>query len=409
MAAGKPPVRTEPAFSPMPGQEPPPRRFARGVAGGCLATLLAALFLPMAASAGDQDNPIGKPSNNEGLPPSPGLSERPVSATAPRWTVSAEAIALGRMGGASQTLVARVPGIEPFYRTATAPGAEAFNSNQFRQGFSAGPKVSLTYQDGSRYGAEVSYFNIFDQSASKAIGPDSPADWLVMKAPGTFWQTQDFPYQAMAWKSTTSLYNVEANGRLNLSSRVTLLAGFRWLQLNDNLQGTLTPADLTAPTWKKHHFYDNIFQIKPGGTAGNYPPFWNTSVTNNLYGVQIGANVKMLEFGRFSLDGLIKAGIFDNNADQSTGVSMQKVVYPSQATTNNAAFVGEAGLQLKYKISNGLSLKVGYTALWLDGVALAPGQIRETSTTKSSVHALGVNHGSGVLFQGATAGLEYSF
>jgi hypothetical protein len=214
----------------------------------------------------------------------------------------------------------------------------------------------------------------------------------------------------MAWKSTTSLYNVEANGRLNLSSRVTLLAGFRWLQLNDNLQGTLTPADLTAPTWKKHHFYDNIFQIKPGDQpAGNYPPFWNTSTTNNLYGVQIGTDVKILELGRFSLDGLIKTGIFDNNADQSTEVSMKKVVYPSQATTNNVAFVGEAGLQLKYKISNGLALKVGYTALWLDGVALAPGQIRETATTKSSVRALGVNCGSGVLFQGATVGLEYSF
>lgn len=394
----------------MPDLAPRPRRFALVVAGCFLFTQLATLFLPMTASAGDQDNPIGKPADGDGLPLSPGLPERPVSRTTPRWTVSAEAIALGRIGGASQTLVTRVPGSERFYRTSTAPGTEAFNSSQFRQGFSAGPKVSLTYQDDSRYGAELSYFNIFDQSATKAIGPDSPADWLVMKAPGTFWQTQDFPYQAMAWKSTTSLYNIEANGRLNLSSRVTLLAGFRWLQLNDNLQGTLTPTDLTAPTWKKHHFYDNIFQIKPGEQpAGNYPPFWNTSTTNNLYGVQIGADVKILELGRFSLEGLIKSGIFDNNATQSTGVSMQKVVYPSQATTNNSAFVGEAGLQLKYKIIKGLALKVGYTALWLDGVALAPGQIRETSTTKSSVRALGVNHGSGVLFQGAAVGLEYSF
>ncbi len=117
----------------------------------------------------------------------------------------------------------------------------------------------------------------------------------------------------------------------------------------------------------------------------------------------------MLELGRFSLDGLIKAGLFDNNAEQSTGVSLQKVVYPSQATTNHAAFVGEAGLQLKYQVINGLALKVGYEALWLDGVALAPGQIQETYSTPSNVRALGVNCGSGVLFQGATAGLEYSF
>ena len=118
----------------------------------------------------------------------------------------------------------------------------------------------------------------------------------------------------------------------------------------------------------------------------------------------------MLELGRFSLDGLIKTGIFDNNAEQSTGVSMQKVVYPSQARTNQAAFVSEADLQLKYQVNKGLALKAGYKALWLDGVALAPGQIQQTSSSMpSTVRALGVNCGSGVLFQGATAGLEYSF
>jgi hypothetical protein len=360
----------------------------------------------MTASAGDQDNSFGK--SGEGLHPTRSLPERRLTSSTPRWTVSAEAIVLGRLGGVNQTLVARVPGVIPFDLTSTAPGTEAFNSNQFQQGFSAGPKISLIYHGDSGYGAELSYFNIFNQSATKAIGPDSPADWLVMKAPG-FWQTQDFPYQAMEWKSTTNLYNAEANGRLDLSSRVTMLAGFRWLQLNDNLQGTLPPADLTAPTWKQNYGF-NIFQITPGGPAGNYPPFWNTRTTNNLYGVQIGVDAKMLELGRFSLHGLMKTGIFDNNAQQSTGVSLEKVVYPSQATTNHAAFVSEAGLQLKYQVIKGLALKVGYEALWLDGVALAPGQIQQTSSSMpSTVRALGVNCGSGVLFQGATAGLEYSF
>ncbi len=73
---------------------------------------------------------------------------------------------------------------------------------------------------------------------------------------------------------------------------------------------------------------------------------------------------------------------------------------------------------MKYQLAKGLALKVGYEALWLDGVALAPGQIRETYTTSPSpaspstpvsARALGVNCGSNVLFQGATVGLEYSF
>lgn len=284
-----------------------------GFDAGCfLSAMLAALFLPLTASAGDLENSAGKSADREGLPASFSLPKRPLIESAPRWTVSAEAIVLGRIGGVNQTLVERVPGTVPFfnppYDTSTAPGVEAFNSNQFRQGFSAGPKISLTYHDDSGYGVELSYFNIFDQSASKTIGPDNPADWLVMKAPGIFWQTQDFPYQGMAWGAATNLYNVEANGRLDITSRVTLLAGVRWLQLNDDLEGTLTPADRSAPTWKTNHsdLTDNLFQVgllPPDGTAGNYPPFWNTGTQNNLFGVQIGADVKVLSSAAFRSTG----------------------------------------------------------------------------------------------------------
>ena len=138
------------------------------------------------------------------------------------------------------------------------------------------------------------------------------------------------------------------------------------------------------------------------------PPFWNTSTANNLFGVQIGVDGKILEFGRFSLNGVIKIGLFDNYAEQSTGVSLQKVVQPSQAATYHAAFASEADLQVKYQLTKGLALKAGYEMLWLDGVALAPGQIQETLDS-DELRALGVNCGSSVLFQGATAGLEYSF
>jgi len=374
--------------------------FARIAAAGFLFTLLATL---VAASAADLGNATGKPAVDQ----QEGTSQ---------WSVSVEAIVLERIGGVNRTLVERVPGTEPFTRTFTDTGPEAFNSSQFQQGFSAGPKIDLIYHRDSGYGAELSYFNIFNQSATHATGPDTPADWLVMKAPGIFWQTQDFPYQAMVWSDVTNLYSAEANGRLALSSRLTVLAGFRWLQLNDTLQGTLSPADRTAPAWKNSCNSSNctlidVAQAQLGGPAGNYPPFWTTNTANNLYGLQAGVDGKIFEQGRFSMNGQIKLGLFENNAEQSTGVSLKKVVYPVSATANHAAFVSETGLQLKYRVMDGLALKAGYEVLWLDGVALAPGQIQETLTTPSSppVHALGVNSGSSVLFQGFTAGFEYSF
>ncbi len=399
------------------------------VAACFLCSLFAASFLTVGAAEA-QEGFAGWPAGGNGSFPS--SAQKPVDPppSAPRWTFSAETIVLGRTGGANQPLVGLLPGGMQFADTASAAAsaAGAFNSNQFWQGFSAGPKVSVTYHGKSGYGAEFSYFNIFTQSATKTVGPTGPtntADWLVMYAPGSFWQTQDFPYQGMAWKDATNLYNAEANGRLDLSPRVTVLGGLRWLQLNDTLVGWLTPADRNAPGWKA----DCLMGLPPSPSctlsgvswpdaASTYPPFWTAKTQNNLYGAQIGVDAKLLGLGRISIDGLIKAGLFDNNATQSALVSMEKKLYPTQATTNRPAFVGEAELQLKYQLAKGLAFKLGYEALWLDGVALAPGQIRETYTTSPSLaspstpvtaRALGVNTGSNVLFQGATAGLEVSF
>ena len=212
-----------------------------------------------------------------------------------------------RTAGTSRTLVERVPGTVPFNATFTTSGPEAFNSNQLHQGFAAGPKVSLTYRYDAGWSVEASYFNTSTASASNTTGPDNPADWLVMRAPGAFWQTQDFAYQGMSWTSSSNLYSAEINARRVLSRRVTVLAGVRWVQFNDRLVGTLTPADQTAPTWKQTCPTCDIFHITAGGTAGDYPPFWTTSTTNNLYGLQIGAEGTLIEFDRLSLIGLLKA------------------------------------------------------------------------------------------------------
>ncbi len=145
----------------------------RFVATCFLCTLLATLSPPITASAGDQENSTGKLADSEGLPPS-SSPQTPVDPpqSAPRWTFSAEAIVLGRTGGANQSLVGLLPGSMQFAATRRfSSGAEAFNSNQFWQGFSAGPKIELTYHADSGYGVEFSYFNIFAQSATKPSAP----------------------------------------------------------------------------------------------------------------------------------------------------------------------------------------------------------------------------------------------
>jgi hypothetical protein len=393
-----------------------------------LATLLAILALstPGVAGAAEFKAPVNSTPDSGNIPhDSTGVttsshkgSETKKDAAPPsrprRWTVSAEAIVLDRVGTANRTLVERVPGVMPFARVPTTPGTPALSSTDLNQGFAPGFKLGVTYHTDAKYDVELSFFRISGWDATRSIGPDNPLNWLVMRAPG-FFQTQDFSYQSMTWNYSTELYNAEFNVRYNFSKRITVLGGFRWLQLNENLQGTIPPRDRTLPIWK----FDpnlNLLEVarleKLGGIPATkvFPPFWNTRTINNLYGLQIGAEGKLVKRGGFSLDGLVKIGGYVNHASASTGVSLAKVVHPTYARTDHAAFVGEAGLLSKYQFPMGLALKLGYQALWLNGVALAPGQIQETyETGPAAITGHGVNCKSGVLLHGVTAGLEYSF
>ena len=81
----------------------------------------------------------------------------------------------------------------------------------------------------------------FDPNFHDAIlhqpAPDVPANWLVMRAPGGFLQTQDHSDQAMAWTYASKLYNAESNVRWNFSDRIALLAGIRWINFSESLVG----------------------------------------------------------------------------------------------------------------------------------------------------------------------------
>ena len=226
------------------------------------------------------------------------------------------------------------------------------------------------------YDIELMYFQIDGWNSTRRLDPNG--DVLEFSAPGGF--TVRSITDPMQFDYSSKLYNGELNLRWNPTCRITLLAGFRWVELRENLNGALVPATVES--------------------------FWNTNTKNDLYGFQIGTDTKLWEYGCFSIDGLVKAGIFNNHAEQTTAVNEGETVESFTASTNHVAFLGEVGLQCKYQVTCNLTLRAGYEAIWIDGLALAPGQIPVTNVVAQDI---GIDSNGGVFYHGATAGFEYKF
>ena len=176
------------------------------------------------------------------------------------------------------------------------------------------------------YDLEVSYFQIDGWSSSRTL--PASAEGLEFNVPGYTILTTAFPMQ---FDYSSKLYNAEVNLRWNPTCRITMLAGFRWADLRENLDGSIVPATRES--------------------------FFNSNTKNDLYGFQIGTDTQLWERGCFSIDGIAKGGIYNNNAHQSSVLINGGNTIAGSASTNHVAFLGEVGLQCKYQITCNLTLQ----------------------------------------------------
>ena len=168
------------------------------------------------------------------------------------------------------------------------------------------------------------------------------------------------------------------NARRNSSySWLTWLVGFRWLQLNDQLNNAAS--------------FSQVF---------NY----HTTTRNNLYGAQVGAITRILDNGGpFTISCASKAGIYGNAAANHWNVNS---VFLSADQRSQVAFVGDINALGVYKISDHIALQGGYQLLWVQGVAVAGDQftVMRQNNTRTGIDSTG-----GAFFHGATTGLSFTW
>jgi len=133
---------------------------------------------------------------------------------------------------------------------------------------------------------------------------------------------------------------------------------------------------------------------------------YSIQASNHLIGGQIGARLRRTT-NRFGWEVTGKAGVYANEAEQTQSVTdfPNFALRPTtSAAGSNAAFVGEINVSGIYRLTDHWSVKAGYNAIWIEGLALAPDQLDfnfATSPSGNQLHASG-----GMLLHGVNLGLE---
>jgi hypothetical protein len=137
---------------------------------------------------------------------------------------------------------------------------------------------------------------------------------------------------------------------------------------------------------------------------------------NALTGLQIGGDLYMCAIPGISAGGEIKAGIYGNAADQvstlTSTVGGVTTTANEAAGADTAAFVGEAGVNLLYRINQNITLKGGYTCLYVSSVALAVENANFTPASGASVvgpRTAVINDSGDIFYHGAVGGVEFAW
>jgi hypothetical protein len=278
------------------------------------------------------------------------------------WTASADAMIMSRSGGKSSILL-----VNP------TTGEELFNSNGFNFPWAAGPRVGIVAEDiFCCCDVEASYFGIDEWSALKSIvAPADGAEFLLSNDPG--FTIPVLPKQVVNYNYISRLHSVEINLRHPIWERLSVLMGFRNLELHEELNATI----------------DKALAL-------------DVNVDNHLYGGQIGLNVAFVNTCRYSIEGVVKAGVYGNHSD----LAMHIPDHDFGDKTSHTAVQGEIGLMGIFQVTDHLSARLGYQAMWLDGIAIASDQVEKVNPRLFDYKPY---MGGTLFYHGATAGFEYAF
>ncbi len=217
---------------------------------------------------------------------------------------------------------------------------------------------------------EARYFGVDDVFAGNTIV--TPGNFIGVGFTGPGGTTANSSY----W---TQLKSVELNYKYAVGERLSLIGGFRHLQLNDTLRTTLN---------------NNV-------ATGLY------EFENEMYGGQIGLDV-LLTDPRNALELRVvgKAGWYSNDYDGGIREFQgNNPIGSFLGAGDGTAFVGDLVFSASYWFNDHIAIRGGYQLLWIGDVALAGEEASRSIVNPALLRE--PKHDGDLLMHGALVGLEF--
>lgn len=247
---------------------------------------------------------------------------------------------------------------------------------------------------------ELTYFggHSWDESATVTGTADL---YSVFSNFGTFPAVPGFPQTVDEANVHTIGYSSELhNGEINVRRR--------WTSANCMLHGSYL---MGARYVSLEEWFGYNTQADSGGSLD-----YDVDASNDLYGVQFGGEMFVCFSPRFKLGVELEGGIYGNDASVSTVVNTVDGIVTStpvneELTDEDVAFVGEIGAIGLFRVTPRLTIRGGYTLLYMDGVALASDNFNTAApfASFSADRIPRIYNDADVLYHGANLGITWTW
>jgi hypothetical protein len=216
---------------------------------------------------------------------------------------------------------------------------------------------------------EARFFSVDDVFASNTFV--TPGNFIGVGFVGPTGTTATSQY----W---TQLKSIELNYKYTVNDRVSLIGGFRYLQLNDTLRTVLNNNTATG-----------LYEFE-----------------NELYGGQLGADVLLTDpCNAVEVRIVGKAGWYNN--DYEGGIREFQGNNPIgtfRGASEGTAFVGDIVIAGSYWLNDHIAVRGGYQFLWIGDVALAGEEASRSILNPSLLN--NPKHDGDLFMHGALVGIE---